>query len=233
MTPPTPGQVLAARTTIAANAQQLDDTTRQHLTEAAHVDTDEMTIRTGNVWASLYRHIAHHPDGTDTTLWEVVDRYQVAEEDETILTPGGVGQIIRIYTTSTRAAGAWARVASGRKGKSEMVKDMLPGVLADTVKTIARYGYDTAAPDNILDGDDPLDRDGFDPLTELDASLVIEQAAGEVSKMRLRMYAVAMWRSGRHNVRQIAEKTGLDRARTVYPTLREAGIDPARDRGQA
>lgn len=95
---------------------------------------------------------------------------------------------------------------------------------------MAPYRDDAPVPDRIQDGDDPRDPDQQDALAGLDAALEAEQATGEVSKGRLRMYAVAMWRAGRHNVKAIADITGLDRSHTVYPALREAGIGPATDR---
>lgn len=227
-----PGQELCARITIAANSRQFDSRAKARISTAVRVDTAEITVREGHVWASLYRHQAHLPDGDSTTFWEVVERHRVKPDEETILTPGGVGQIVRVYTSCARAAALWTRLMSGVKGHSDTVAAILPDALAATVRRLAPYGYDTPVPDITLDHDDPLDAGDWDLLADLDAALTIEQAAGEVPKSRLRMYVVAMWQNGRHNVRAIAEATGLDRARTVYPALREAGIDPTADRAR-
>ncbi|MEV0308282.1 hypothetical protein [Nonomuraea fuscirosea] len=230
MTRPTAARWLSSRIAIAVNSRQFDARVKACVATAVRVDTEEITVREGGVWASLYRHQVHHPGGDHLTFWEVVDRYTVPPERETLLTPGGVGQTVRVYTSGTTAAAVWTRILAGAEGDSDILAGILRESLAARVRRLAPYRDDAGVPDRIQDGDDPRDTGRQDALAELDAALEAEQATGEVPKRRLRMYAVAMWRAGRHNVKAIADRTGLDRANTVYPALREAGIDPATDR---
>lgn len=89
MTTRTAGQRLSARIAIAANARQFDARTKACIATAVRVDTAEITVREGGIWASLYRYQVYHLGGDYMTFWEVVDRYTVPPEEETLLTPGG------------------------------------------------------------------------------------------------------------------------------------------------